>query len=75
MGFAHKESYEADCEFVGYLLQFLVAPQPPIFIPHKIAYVEFEIVSHSALIQKLLRGKKWTSLELDEIKPEQMIEN
>ncbi len=39
MGFAHKESYESDYEFVGYLLQFLVAPQPPIFIPHKIAYV------------------------------------
>ena len=50
MGFAHKESYEADYEFVGYLLQFLVFQQPPIFIPHKLTYVEFNTIPHFSLI-------------------------
>lgn len=41
MGVAHKESYEADYEFLGYLVQCLVHDQPPMFIPHKMQYIEF----------------------------------
>lgn len=41
MGFAHKESYEADLEFMGYLIQFMISEQPPIFIPHKMQYIEY----------------------------------
>lgn len=60
MGFAHKDSFEADNEFLGYLLQFIVCDQPPIFIAHKIQYVEFESIPYSPLVQKLLRGNPLT---------------
>ena len=58
MGFAFKETFEADYEFLGYLIQFLVSEEPPIFISHKMQYVEYEKYSQSALIQTLLKGKK-----------------
>jgi hypothetical protein len=60
MGFAHRDSFEADYEFIGYLLQFIVCDQPPIFIPHKIQYVEFESIPYSPIVQKLLRGNPLT---------------
>lgn len=64
MGFAHKESFEADYEFLGYLLQFLFSEQPPIFIPHKMQYVEFEKVPHQNMIMNMLKGRKCTEEEV-----------
>lgn len=43
---------------MGYFLQFLVAEQPPIFIPHKMQYVEFEKIPQLTLVMSLLKGKK-----------------
>ena len=56
MGFAHKNNYEADYEFFGYLLQFLLSQQSPVFIPHKIQYVQFDHLSRYPFIEGLLKG-------------------
>lgn len=42
VGFAHKDGFEADYEFMGYMFQLFLVDQPPIFIPHKMQYIEFE---------------------------------
>lgn len=73
MGFAHRDSLEADNEFLGYLLQLVVCEQPPIFIPHKIQYVEFESIPYSHFIQKLLRGNPLTHEEAASIKPDSIV--
>jgi len=55
---------------MGYLIQFLLSNQPPIFVPHKMQYVEFEAIPSSLLIQKLLKGNKCAASDLTQIKPE-----
>lgn len=47
--------------------------QPPIFIPHKIQYVEFESVPYSQLVQKLLKGNPLTQDEISSIKADSIV--
>lgn len=47
--------------------------QPPIFIPHKIQYVEFESIPYSQLVQKLLKGNPLTQEEMASIRPESIV--
>jgi hypothetical protein len=50
-----------------------VCEQPPIFIPHKIQYVEFESIPYSQLVQKLLKGNPLTQEEMASIRPESIV--
>jgi hypothetical protein len=75
MGFAHKESFEADYEFLGYLVQFLVSEHVPVFIPHKVQYVSLDVVPCFELIENLLKGNKTTEEELKNVSPEKIIVN
>lgn len=60
MGHAHHNSFQADWEFFGYLLQFYLIDKSPIFISHKMQYVEnVEKVNEAEaqLIASLLKGR------------------
>ncbi len=39
MGHAHRNSFQADWEFYGYLLQFYLSSKSPVFISHKMQYI------------------------------------
>ena len=40
MGHAHKAEKGMDWEAFGYMVQLVLGRDPPIFIPHKIQYME-----------------------------------
>lgn len=40
MGHGHHNSFQADWEFFGYLVQIFYSNKSPIFITHKMQYVE-----------------------------------
>jgi hypothetical protein len=59
MGHAHSNSFQADWEFYGYLLQFYLSNKSPVFIPHKMQYAENDPTNlYITLISTLLKGRE-----------------
>lgn len=53
-----------DWESFAYIVQAMVLPHPPVFIPHKVQYIE----TGNNSINTLYRGKKIKREELDNIR-------
>lgn len=64
MGHAFRAEKSMDWEAFAFIVATVSLPQPPIFIPHKIQYLE----TGNATINTLLKGKKIKREELDNIK-------
>ena len=55
MGHAHKSDKAMDWEAFGYLLQTVLSEtEPPIFIQHKLQYIE----AADPIVNEFLKGKK-----------------
>ena len=54
MGHAHKKGMQVDWQTFGFMIQYVTNKLPPIFLTHKIQYIETE----EKIINELLKGKK-----------------
>lgn len=67
MGHAHHNSFHADWEFFGYLLHFYYSDKSPIFISHKMQYVESNQEKEYRVIWDLLKGREVSRKQIESL--------
>lgn len=66
MGHANKEGEQADWESLGFIAQTVLGNWPPIYLQHKIQYMD----TGNQMINALLKGRKIQLEELNQIQIE-----